>query len=167
MLRFTVFLLFVLCGGAAGFGLSERLRMRRELCRELCDMLRKIAVLVRFRRMDIFEIIRELKASEEYSRINFISMLPDNYQPGMNFQSQWVHAVQSDSGLWKEERECLTSFVYSFGSTDTEGQLLSIECTAEAISSIYRQCSEDYRQKDRLYKSVGILLGMMTGIIIL
>jgi len=167
MLKMIAFVLFVLCGAVGGFTLSEKLRIRRDSCRAVCEMLHRISMLIRYRKMDMFEIIRELKSCKEYSNLHFLSELPDYYEPCDDFHKLWENAVQSDRNLETEERNCLVSFGHALGKSDIEGQLLSIDGTCEIIKDIQQRCNEEYLRKSKLYKSVGVLLGTMTGIMII
>ena len=60
----------------------------------------------------------------------------------------------------------LISFGKTFGTSDTEGQLLSAEQASERIYDIEKQRSEEYLKKGKLFRSVGVLFGIMAGIMI-
>ncbi len=167
MLKIVAFILFIICGAVGGFTLSDKVRLRRDACCEIHEVLQRISLLIRYRKMDMFEIIRELKSDMSFSKLDFISKLPDYYEPESDFFKLWSNAVECDTNIGSEERTCLISFGRSLGKTDIEGQLSSIEGACEVIKDIQHRCNEEYQRKGKLYKSVGILLGTMTGIIII
>ncbi len=167
MLRIFAFVLFIICGAVGGFTLSDKLRLRRDASREIFDVLQRISVLIRYKKMDMYEIVREIKSDMSFKNIDFISRLPDYYEPGTDFYNLWEDSLQHDSNIASDERNCLISFGRALGKTDIEGQLSMIESACEMIKDIQKCRNDEYLQKSKLYKSVGILLGTMTGIIII
>lgn len=167
MLRVSAFVLFVVCGSLIGFFLSDRLRSVRDSCREIQAMLIQISVLVRYKCMNVYEIFHELKNSDAYPDLVFLDKLPDEYIPGVDFHYIWNESVRGDIQLGAEEKSCLIAFGESFGISDTEGQLMSIEAALESVRSLENRRSEEYLQKSKLFRSVGMLFGAMIGIMLI
>ena len=54
-----------------------------------------------------------------------------------------------------------------FGTSDIEGQLTSIDSSLERLHEIQKVRCEDYKRKGKLYRSIGMLFGVMAGIIVI
>lgn len=161
------FICFVFAGAIIGVKLSDRLRAGRDCCREIHAMLTQICVMIRYRSLDVYEIIRELHTSEVCGNLEFLRNLPDVYEPGTNFHDVWDKAVSEDDLLSGEERSILLSFGSTLGTSDADGQISSAESAIERIRELERIRSEEYSRKGKLYRSVGMLFGTMVGILII
>lgn len=167
MVKVFGFICIVLCGAGGGAIKAEKLHKLRETSRQLHAMLIHISVMIRYRALNVYEIVRELRSSEWYSELEFIGELPESYGEGEDFSELWSKAVGNDSGIGTEEKRLLTAFGAELGTSDVDGQLMTILSVIESMSSIESRRTEDYLKKGRLYRSVGILFGLMTGIILI
>lgn len=165
MVRLFACICFVFAGAIAGFVLSDKLKHKRESSREIHSMLVQISSLIRYQRLNVYEIVRELNSSKNYKYLWFLSQLPDRYNPGEDFHERWCGALMADRALSEDERSLLLTFGSVFGTSDVEGQLMYIESLIDSVKTLERRCSEEYQQKGRLYRSLGILFGTMAGII--
>ncbi|HAP79391.1 MAG TPA: hypothetical protein DCQ78_04360 [Ruminococcus sp.] len=59
------------------------------------------------------------------------------------------------------------SFGEKFGSSYIQGEISGIEMLSENIIIIKNKRFQEYEKKGRLFRSVGLLAGIMTGILIL
>ena len=167
MLRLIAFICFVSAGAVAGNALSDKLKQNRENTREIHSMLIQISALIRYKALDVFEIVHELCISGNYKNLEFLQHLPDRYEPGTDFREQWVQEVTADRNLNDDERSLLLSFGSVLGTSDAEGQLMSVEAALETVRTLEVRRSEEYQQKGRLYRSLGMLFGTMAGIMII
>ncbi len=166
MVKITGFICVVLCGAGGGAIMAEKLRRLRESSRQLLEMLIQISIMIRYRALNVYEIVRELHSFGSYTELGFLGELPESYEAGEDFTVLWSKAVERDNGIGKEEKRILTSFGAELGTSDIEGQLMTIQSAIETMSSIESRRSEDYLKKGRLYRSIGALFGLMTGIIL-
>lgn len=167
MVKLFLFILVVSGGTIVGVIASDSLHRIRDSCRLVHLMLLKISVLIRYQALDVYEIVRELRNDSSLSQLAFLSHLPECYEEGANFSMQWREAVAADTTLGEEEQALLFSFGQSFGASDIEGQLLLLESAAASFSELEKQRTANYTQKGKLYRSVGILFGVMAGIALL
>lgn len=167
MLKIFAFICFVLIGTVCGMKLSDRLKGMRDSCREIHAVLNKIASLISYRALDVYEIVSELKKDKFAHRLHFLEKLPDTYEPGTDFHEIWNNAVAQDKEMAEEERNILTSFGDTLGTSDIEGQLAAIESAIREIQMIEKMRNDDYYRKGKLYRSIGTLIGLMTGIMVL
>jgi stage III sporulation protein AB len=167
MIKIISCICFICAGAVCGAVQAEKLRKNRNICRDICDMLNVISSLIRYRALDVYEIAAELKNEKFDEKLRFVSSLSEHYEPGTDFHEMWNSAVLLDSDIPEEESCILISFGNSLGTSDIDGQLLSIASASERLNEIEKQRSAEYTKKSRLYRSVGILFGTMIGIIVL
>ena len=165
MLRIIAALMFTLAGAFAGGAFSLRLRERREICRCIALLLDEAAVGIRCRGADVYELSRSFRSSPGLSGLSFLEWLPERFEPGREFRTQWQEAL-SRQELPDEEMQLLAEFGDSFGRSDAEGQLTVIEGLRERLGRITISREEAYAQKGRMYRSVGVLFGVMAGILV-
>ena len=79
----------------------------------------------------------------------------------------WKDAVNSQKNLPEDIKRILNDFGSTLGQSDIEGQLVAIGAIAENAEILEKKYSEMYSQKGRLYRSVGMLFGVMVGILII
>ena len=163
MIKILIFAVFFVMGTLAGICVADKLRQYRDTAHEIHAMLDHISVLVRYRGLDVYEICSELKNSDSYRHLNFIEKLPTNFVPGENFHELWRDSVTCESGIGSDENKCLVSFGNVLGTSDTDGQISAIETVIESIKLIEHRRDDEFRQKNRLYRSVGMLFGTMAG----
>ncbi len=165
MLRIIAALMFTFAGAFAGGAFSFRLRERRELCRSIGLLLDEAAVGIRCRGADVYELSRIFRRDTGLSGLTFLNGLPECFEPGQDFRGQWQEALTQQE-LPDEERQLLAEFGDSLGKSDAEGQLSVIEGLKERLRRITVSREEAYSQKGRMYRSVGVLFGVMAGILV-
>ncbi len=164
--RLLAALMFTFAGALAGGAFSVRLWESRELCRSIGSLFSFAAVKIRFLGTDVYELVREAKKEQEFSRLCFIQLLPEFFVQGKDFHKEW-HDALSVQELPREEQQLLEEFGNMLGRTDTEGQISGIAALNERLGRIEAERDKNYTQKGRMYRSVGVLLGVMTGILVI
>lgn len=166
ILRFAGVFLIIIFFFALGLKASDRLKKYCESCNLIEEALNQIAVMIRYRSFNIYIISSELKKSTSLSKLEFIKKLPEKFD-SQNFFDIWCNAVESDSLIGEEEKKLLKSFGENFGTSDIEGQLSNIDMIKEKLNIISEKRRSEYEKKGKLYRSIGLLAGIMTGILIL
>lgn len=89
---------------------------------------------------------------------------------GNSFQKSWNMGVQNlpgSYGLKEEETALLTEFGKGLGVTDIDGQLAHCELYRERFSVRLKELKEEKETKVKLYRSLGVFLGMALALFIL
>ena len=163
LLRLMSAVMFVLAGAAAGTAGSQRLRRNRELCREIGCVLRNTSVYIRCMGLDVYHLVRRLRGN---CSLSFIDRLPDSFQEGQNFHRCWHEALSCEE-LPDEERGLLEELGRTIGTSDVSGQLSAISAREEELRQLEKKRAEAYLQKGRMYRSIGVLFGVMAGILVI
>lgn len=165
IIRLTGIIFILICGAMTGIKASDRLKNYYRNCTLLIEAVNRIGIMIRYRSLSVYEIARELKKSDTLSDIEFIRNLPEEFE-NESFQSVWKSALKEDKSIGKEEKNLLNSFAESFGSSDTQGQLSAIALLSEGLKSTEQKRGREYEEKGRLYRSLGLIAGIMMGIMI-
>lgn len=154
-----------LIGGIIGAVQADKLSESRKNCTEIGEMLHRTVFSIEYRNDDVYAICRQLKSDPNLSRLTFLQKLPEEYVCGQDFREMWNQAVISQKNLGEDEKEVLFRCGGIIGKSDTGGQIAMLGELQEKIRKIEEQRSETALKKGRLYRSAGLLFGIMAGII--
>lgn len=152
-------------GGVIGAAQADKLSESRKNCTEIGEALHRIVFSIEYRSDDVYAICRRLKAAPDLSRLTFLQKLPDEYVCGQDFREMWDKAVVSQKNLGEDEKEILLRCGGIIGKSDVSGQVATLAELQEKIRKIEEQRGETALKKGRLYRSAGLLFGIMAGII--
>ena len=165
VIKISAMLLTILGGAFFGIDRSEKLKNRAEICREIEKVLQICEFTIKSSDSDVYSIAGKLK-NNSFNGLSFFRNLPERYEAGKNFRNDWENAILK-SKLESEEKQLLREFGRTLGTSDTDGQLKVISAYIEEIHSLYEQRKAEYTKKGKLYRSLGILGGIMAGIIVI
>lgn len=166
LLRVVASAAFVIAGGVAGFALADKLRREQRMCGVIGYLLQRTAFLVGYRCDDVYEVCNELKRDCELLPLAFLQQLPEHYECGSDFRSCWENAVISQN-YGSDETEILLRLGGVIGRSDCASQLDSIKQLEGALAQTEKLRREAYLSKGRVYRSVGLLFGVMAGILVI
>ena len=153
-----------------GFIKSKKLSDRVKALQTVRIFLEKLKAYLRFERLTTPQIFSKLSDAKELSELSFISECAKKLEQNPNFPKAWGEAldnykkeeVLSDEDI--RELYLLGGFV---GSTDIEGQLNGINLVDEQVLLKLNDADENYNVKGKLYRSLGVALGLALGVIII
>ncbi len=154
-------------GGVIGAAQADKLSESRKNCTEIGEMLHRTVFAIEYRSDDVYAICRRLKADSDLSRLTFLKELPEGYVCGQDFREMWDRAVISQKNLGEDEKEILFRCGGIIGKSDAGGQIAMLGELQEKIRKIEEQRGETALKKGRLYRSAGLLFGIMAGIIVI
>lgn len=167
LFRIIASVIFSIAGGIAGFAFSERIKNELELCQIIQKMLFESKFMIRCYANDVYSLVTELKKNVSFNKLTFLNDVSESYNPEENFHTMWTIAVNLQKNLPNDIRKILHDFGNILGKSDIEGQISSIDSIMESMVIIEKNYSEIYSQKSKLYRSVGLLFGIMIGILII
>ena len=165
MAKILGIIIVVLACSGIGINASNKLKTYRNNCRQLIELMNTICVMIRYRNMNFYEISRELKTQKGLGELEFVQHLPTEYNGITTFKQEWENSLLSDSGIGDDEKELLATLSSELGTSDAEGQISAFELTASQLKVIEKKRREDYARKGKLYRSIGVLAGIMVGIV--
>ncbi|MDE5855121.1 MAG: stage III sporulation protein AB [Ruminococcus sp.] len=167
MLRIIAALAFTSAGGIMGFSMADKLKEARKICDDISSLFQRASFLIGYRCDDVYAVCRNLKADSEFKNLTFLQYLPDEYTVSEDFHICWNKALELQKNLGKEEKELLMYFGSVLGKSDVDGQLSSISEIQKELERISAIRLENLHKKGRLYRSTGLLFGVMAGILVI
>lgn len=167
MLRIIAAFSFTSAGGIIGFSMADKLKEAQKICDEINNLFQRTSFLIGYRCDDVYAVCRNLKSDSEFKDLTFLQYLPDEYNAGEDFRHCWNQALESQKNLGKEEKELLAYFGSVLGKSDVDGQLSSISEIRKELERIYAVRLENLQKKGRLYRTTGLLFGVMAGILVI
>ncbi len=167
MFRILSALAFTAVGGIAGFSMADKLRETRRICEEINHLFQQTVFFITYRQDDIYAICRNFKSDNELKHLTFLQSLPESYSAGEDFRKIWNNAVVSQKNIGTEERELLVHFGSILGKSDAQSQAEAISGFMKELDRITEIRTENLLKKGRLYRSAGLLFGVMAGILVI
>lgn len=167
MFRILSALALTAVGGFAGFSMADKLREARTICEEIGCLFRQSAFFITYRHDDVYLICRNFKSDNELKHLTFLQNLPENYSVGEDFRKMWDNALASQKNIGENERELLVHFGGILGKSDAQSQAEAIARLMKELDRIIEIRTENLLKKGRLYRSAGLLFGVMAGIIVI
>lgn len=164
-----LFCLFLSCT-LLGVSKSSNLRRRLELLEELRRVLLLLAGEIRCVRSPLPEAFRRIgtKAAAPYD--TFLKrvandMEGDSKKPFFVIFQEALEVFQ-DVPLSKEDRALLRELGQQLGYLDVQMQLKTLELYEEMVKEAIRKAAGEYGQKARMYRYLGVLLGVFLVVLL-
>ena len=156
----------VLFGAAAGIWFSKRLKERERFISSVILLIKELTVQIKYTNTEIGAMLKSASQNEAYRNLLFVSSCAEISENG-DFHPLWNDGIKNQPFLTPSDRELLFALGDRLGETDLDGQLSFLELTCEMLKKQQQEASENYRQKGRMYRSVGLLCGLALGIMVL
>lgn len=156
----------VLFGAAAGIWFSKRLKERERFMSSVILLIKELTVQIKYTNTEIGTMLKSASQNEAYQNLLFVTSCLDIGENG-DFHPLWNDGVKKQPYLTPTDRELLFALGNRLGETDLDGQLSFLELTCEQLKKQQQDAAENYRQKGRMYRSVGLLCGLALGIMVL
>lgn len=153
---------------AFGWQKSARLAGRARTLQTVEHLCRRVGEEIRFTAAPPTQILTKIGGEEPFFSMpflrNFCSVLPEKFHKTWNEQAtQFAKAT----GLSNEETACFCQFGSALGTTDLRGQQQLCAATQERFAQFYKTAQEEYREKGRLYVTLGGISGAAAALIML
>lgn len=167
MIKFTGIIMIFLASSAVGFFMSDSIKNKKIRLETERKMLEEISVMIRYNMLTVREMIIEIKENDFFSGLLFIEKIRQKLIEGISFPEAWEKSIKSDASLSTDEKKLLQELGSSLGTTDSQGQLSSLEIYKKRLDNMIESETEKYKTQGKLYRSLGIMMGAMLGILII
>lgn len=123
---------------------------------------------IKFTYKPIPEIFEEI-AKEIKSNIAGVFLLSKSYMEEYTASESWKMAMEksaSNTNLTKDDIEVISNLSKTLGGTDLDGQIAIIELTENLIDRQIQKAREEETKNGRLYKTLGMGIGLAIIIIL-
>jgi stage III sporulation protein AB len=166
MFKYIGIFVIVLSSSLIGFSCSDKLRKRAKELGMIHHMLDEISILIRYKAMTVYEIIKTLKENQMFNNLPLLINFKINEQEP--FSVSWDKQLESmHTDLKEGDIKLLKSFGNSLGTSDIDGQLQTIEVYKNDFKKLEADALSIYDKKARLYRSLGLLCGMFISIMLI
>ncbi len=166
-IRIALALFVVLCGALGGRALSEGAKRRAEALRDLSEATRRLRV----RMTSMFEPVPD---ALEHAGCALFTMVARAMEGGVSAAEAWerVRGKATRRGgildsLTQADREALDRLFAGLGQSGREEQDLLLGGVAQALEEQHRLAREKLRESEKLYGTLGLLIGLMLALIVI
>lgn len=167
MIKLAGIIMIFLASSAVGFFMSDSIKNKKIRLETERKMLEEISVMIRYNMLTVREMIIEIKENDFFSGLLFIEKIRQKLIEGIPFPEAWEKSIKSDASLSTDEKKLLQELGSSLGTTDSQGQLSSLEIYKKRLDNMIESETEKYKTQGKLYRSLGIMMGAMLGILII
>lgn len=169
-MKYAAIALAVLSTTLTGLNYTHSMSLRVERLGDIKILLNSFKIQLEFTAKPVYEILRLLSVQDLGSANIFVTACVKNIESGETVPTAWEKACRTYSeigGFKKEDTGILRAFGSKLGVCDLKGQL--------SLCQIYEKMLEEslikaqkYKEKNgSLYSSLGFMLGLAIGIILI
>ncbi len=155
MFKMLLSLLVVLCSTLVGFSFSNKLYKRKRILESFVLLIKNSATKIRYTNSTLASVFSE----------NFMECEFDEETP---FLHQWDKMLEKYSNMLNSsDIKILHDFASSLGTTDVIGEEKNIEMYLLLLNEKIVDASECIQKKSKLYKTLGLSVGLTVSILLL
>ena len=165
--RVALALCVVLCGALCGKSLSDGARRRAQALKAIIEGVRRLRVRV----TGMFEPVQSALRHADCPLFNLVA---DGMDGGKSAGAAWSKARDRAGrrggpaeGLLQEDRQALTRLFDGLGQSGREEQELLLGGTLQSLETLYGAARAKAGEADRLYVTLGLLIGLMLALIVI
>ena len=163
---FDIVLIIIVCS-YIGINKAKRFSIRVTKLRDLKSGFNIFKTKLEFTYEPIKEIFSEISKIVYSENNNIFKSYVSNLEND-NFEDAWNLAVAENSLEYtKEDIEIINGFGKLLGKTDIKGQINEIEIADKFLDKQILEAEEIRKKNDKLYKSLGIIIGIGISIILI
>ena len=166
-IRVVLALCVVLCGALCGRALADGARRRAQTLKSLAEATRRL-------RVRMTSLLEPVQVALEHSECELFASVAGAMSGGESAALAWkrVQAKATKRGgaidsLTDGDREALDNLFASLGQTGREEQDLLLSSAAEAFDKLNEAARVKQREADKLYGTLGLLIGLMLALIVI
>lgn len=164
-LKFLIMILIVFVCAYIGINKAKSFSVRVFKLRDLKSAFNIFKTKLEFTYEPIKEIFSEISELVYSNKNNIFKSYVENMNEE-NFTDAWNLAVAENSfSLSKEDIKIISGFGNLLGKTDLKGQINEIELANNFIDKQIIEAEETRKKNDKLYKTLGIVIGITIVII--
>lgn len=161
-------ILLVTATSALGLWYSALLGERVRLLVLLDSLLDDFAISIRFQSQPLLELFSVSVGNPRYGKLSFLPEVAKGLENGRPFPEVWREALSAwKSPLTDSDRIPFLALAESLGASDQQGQESVLATTRRHIAGQAEEAREIYRNKGKLYRSLGVLGGIFLAILLL
>lgn len=155
----------VICGALIGIRKAKKFENREKILRESITFFKTLKTEIKY-------MMSTLPNAIESARVNLVTSLKDSMGAisvsmldGDISEYGISRNVENIDELLPYDKQVITNGIYTLGSSDIESEINIVDNTIDLLINQYVE-AKDIRQKNsKLYKTVGLVMGVMIAVI--
>lgn len=167
ILKYTLLLIIFSLSTIIGITISKMYENRVKELREFKSILNIIKTKIKFTYEPLAEIFKQI-AKDSSTNIEKIFGKMVNQIQYRQVRETWENCIQeADISIKQEDKDIIKKLGQLLGQTDVEGQVSEIEVTQNFLDMQITKAEEEKNKNQKMYKTLGIVIGLVFVIILL
>lgn len=152
----------------AGEIMSECLKKRLIVLRQMNRFLETAEILIKSKALTYEDIIFEVYDDDKFSELVFLKIIKENILNGeTDIRNLWEESVKKSSPYYmkKDDTDIFLDIGNTLGAYDTESEIKSLDGIKEILKLSVNDAENDYKEKGKIYRILGVTSGLLTAII--
>lgn len=129
-------------------------------------LLEKIQTYLRYGQVPTGELVARLSEQEAFRSFSFLGECRAKMEQGVSFPTAWRESIETFSGsaLTAADKQVLGGVADILGGSDYVSQISALELTEALLKQNLAEALEEKNTRGKLYRSLGLLLGIGAAI---
>ena len=167
LLKWTILITIFILSSTIGILLADRYKNRVKDLKNIRNILNILETKIKFTYKPLPQIFEEISNEFTGEVSNIFKKAREKMQTSSAGEA-WHYAIEnSNTNMNDEDLNILKGLEKLLGKTDVDGQLSEIELIQEFIDVQIKKSEEEQIKNEKLYKHLGIMIGMAIVIILI
>lgn len=158
--------MIIFCTSYIGNIKSENMHSRLKNLRLIHRMISEILIMLNCSLFTVPEIIAGLKINEQFKEFDFLDTNVKSVTVKEDICNN-IDKTEHLKGLTDDDKERLKYFWRNLGSTEIQGQVSLADMYSNELLSGIKDLEMQYKQKGKLYRALGILIGTFIAVMLI
>lgn len=153
-----------------GITASKNLSQRVTELRLILILIDKINTSLLYKQTYTKDLIDELSENEQFGKLYFLENCKNSLQENADISIAWKESLKLASNclhLEKEDMNLLKSIGNIIGAYDAKSQVDELNLVSDFIRKNLESATNKYQTQGKLYRTLGILSGIATAIVLI
>ena len=167
IIKYFILFLILVASTLIGKSLSKKYVYRLQELEEIENSLNILKTKIKFTYEPLKEIFRQISQDKS----NKIEEIFENMTYKLSFEdvkTSWRDSIQeADISITQEDKDVLKELGKILGQTDADSQVSEIEVTETFLDMQIEKAEENRKKNQKIYKTLGVLVGLFFVIILI
>ncbi len=148
-----------------GLTYSVALKRNQTQIDELIQLITWLKIDIRYNQSQLGDMVNRICSSSKFNNLNFLNNLKNNMMD-MPFPNAWEKSISDwNSSISQDDKDLLKSMSSILGASDANGQIMALEHVEHRFKISLQSAREVYNKKGKLFRSLGILIGLAVFVV--
>ncbi|MCK8817499.1 stage III sporulation protein SpoIIIAB [Natroniella sulfidigena] len=161
--------LIIMSSGAIGFVIAKQFILRVKELQELQTALQMLETEISYGLTPLPQAFAKIATNLSTSVAELFSVAQKELESGSTAQQAWQEAIDQvfiETALGERDKEVLINLGYNLGQSASQDQQKHLGLAQHKLTNLYQQAVEEKEQKVKLWRYLGVLVGLFVVILI-